>query len=462
MIQTSEEQILKKIINSFQSKKGKLSFYCFNKNFIPKIVYNIIVPFNKKYPNEQIFIVVDGYNTRLNILNYIKNVTNENFNIRILSKDFIKTEYKYNYKLIFIIGINNTFPIIEFLSDQSKFTLCILTKNIMDNDFISKIHNILSFIQINDDINNIDNRNRIYSPVEEYRVGVTINDDDRETYNKYTEYINTTLSILNNISNIEKCKKGDEKLNISSSEFRYNLAKENGWNENLDTNIPFMKQIDDIYNPNSIYERACKFYTITKNRRDLLTDNEAKLETIKDICIKNKDKKIIIVSKRAEYAAKITKYLNKDLDLQCGDYHDCIEDTIAIDEMGIPILVKSGSNKGKQKMLGWRALSSLNEKRFNLGYINVLSIKNASDPKLKIACDILIFTSPICDDIISFKQRFINITFKNEITIMYKLYCINTVEADKMIRDKISPNVKIINEKENLITYDKNSGDIIL
>lgn len=45
---------------------------------------------------------------------------------------------------------------------------------------------------------------------------------------------------------------------------------------------------------------------------------------------------------------------------------------------------------------------------------------------------------------------------------MYKLYCINTVEADKMIRDKISPNVKIINDEENLITYDKNSGDIIL
>ena len=43
------------------------------------------------------------------------------------------------------------------------------------------------------------------------------------------------------------------------------------------------------------------------------------------------------------------------------DSHDCIEDTIAVDEMGIHILVKSGVNKGKPRVIGSQAQSSLNE-----------------------------------------------------------------------------------------------------
>lgn len=349
-MQTSKEKAIKTIIDGFQAQKGKMSFYCFDQEFIPEIIYNVIIPFHNKHPEQQIFVAVDCYNTRVAILNYLKSkeeFTAENgFNIRILSKDFVNPRYHYNYKLTITVGINDDFTTIKHLADESKFTMCILTKNVMNNDFICNIRNILPSIDI-DNTANDNAKARIYSPVEEHRIGVELSADDKQAYDKYTEYINTTLSILGNLYNIERCKKGDDKLNISAAEFRNNLAKENGWNENLDTNIPFMKQIDDIYNPNIIYERACTFYTIAKNRRDLVSDNEAKFETIKNICLEHKDKKILIISKRAEYAAKITNYLQQQM-IACADYHDCLEDKIAVDEMGVPIAIKSGSMLGSR------------------------------------------------------------------------------------------------------------------
>lgn len=464
MMQTSKEKAIKTIIDSFQAQKGKMSFYCFDQEFIPEIIYNVIIPFHNKHPEQQIFVAVDCYNTRVAILNYLKSkeeFTAENgFNIRILSKDFVNPRYHYNYKLIITVGINDDFATIKHLANESKFTMCILTKNVMNNDFICNIRNILPSIDI-DNTADDNAKARIYSPVEEHRIGVELSADDRQTYDKYTEYINTTLSILGNLYNIERCKKGDDKLNISAAEFRNNLAKENGWNENLDTNIPFMKQIDDIYNPNIIFERACTFYTIAKNRRDLVSDNEAKFEAIKNICLEHKDKKILIVSKRAEYAANITNYLQQQM-IACADYHDCLEDKIAVDEMGVPIAIKSGINKGKPKIIGWQAQSSLNEKRFNAGLINVLSIKNASNPKLKIACDIVIFTSPLCDSIIDVKTRFADVVFNGVPTLTYKVYCRGTVENDKMIKDEINPIIKVIDDTENCVGYDEISGDIIL
>lgn len=339
----SKDKLINTIINGFQQFKGKASTYCFTNSIIPELVYNIINKFVRKHGLGTIFIVVDCYDTRKSILNYIKQ-HNEQINInniKCISIDYIKEKYTYKYHLTILIGINDNFTIINKLNNESKFTISILTKNIMDNDFINNVRNILPCI----DTANLDiaiKNDNIYSPVDEHRYGVELSDNDRTLYNKYTDYITTCISIFGDLSNIEKCKKGDDKLGISAADFRNTIAHENGWKEDLDTNIPFMKQIDEIYNPNILFERACTFYTIAKQRRDLVCDNDAKLEIIKNICLNNKDKKILIISKRGEYAAKITKYLNENSDIKCGDYHDCIEDAIAIDDNCQIITVKSG------------------------------------------------------------------------------------------------------------------------
>ena len=465
MMKTYKDKIIKTVIDEFQSHKGKMSFYCFDKDFIPEIIYNIIVPFHIKNPLHQIFIVVDCYDTRINIINYINSKPPINagpkLNVTVITKDYIKSSYHYSYKLSILVGVNEDFDVISHISKESNFTLCILTKNIMNTEFINSVRNILPSINIEDTVAET-NKARIYSPVEEHRVRVELSDIDKEHYNKYTDYINSTVSILGSLDNIDKCKNGDKELNISSSNFCNIIAKENGWNEHIDVNIPFMKQIDDNYNPNVIFERACTFYTIAKNRRDLVTDNESKLKAIKDICNDNADKQIIIVSKRGEFAAKITEYLNEN-NIPAGDYHDCLDTINATDEYGNLIVYKSGIKKGQPKKFGWQAQNSLNETRFNNKLIKVLSIKSASNIKLKTACDILIFTSPLCDNIISFKTRFTNITFNTIPTITYKLYCIGTIENDKLNKDKPNNIIKVVDDNmDNFIGYDENSGDIII
>lgn len=460
----SKDKLINQVVDGFQRLKGKASVYCFSKDVIPELLYHIITRLTQKYKDASIFIVVDCYDTRKNIIGYLKenNIREDTgYNIRCLSVDYVREQYKYSYALTITVGVNDNFSILNKLYRESKFTLSILTKNIMDNNFINNVRNILPCIDTAD-LDIAIRHDNIYSPVEEHRYGVELSDDDRELYNKYTDYITTCISIFGDLSNIEKCKKGDDKLGISATDFRNTVAHENGWREDLDTNISFMKQIDDIYNPNILFERACTFYTIAKQRRDLVCDNDAKFEVIKNICLDNKDKKILIISKRGEYAAKITKYLNENSDIKCGNYHDCIEDAIAVNDIGIPILVKSGVNKGKPRVIGAQAQSSLNERRFNAGVINVLSIKSASNVKLKIACDIVIFTSSLCDNIIEVKSRFTDVVFNGVPTKTFRIYCNSTIENDKLNKEKENTLFTIINETENNVLYDENSGDIIL
>ena len=460
----NKDRLINNIVEGFQRFRGKASVYCFSINIIPELIYNIVTRFTNKNKNASIFIVVDCYTTRKLIFDYLKkyNISKDaGYNIGCLSVDYIKSNYHYSYSLIITVGINHDYNIINKLHTESKFTLSILTKNVMDNSFITNIRNILPCIETAD-LDVAIRKDYIYSPVEEHRYGVELSDDDRRLYDKYTDYINTSVSIFGDLSNIEKCKKGDEVLGISAVDFRNTIAKENGWREDLDTNIPFMKQIDDIYNPNVLFERACNFYTITKQRRDLVCDNKAKLEVIENICIDNKDKKILIISKRGEFASKITKYLNENCGIICGDYHDCIDDAIAVDDNNIPVVIKSGPKKGSLKIIGAQAQSTLNERRFNNGIINVLSIKSSSNTKLKTACDIVIFTSPLCDSIINVKKRFVNVSFDNVLTKTYMIYCMGTIENNTLDKQKENSIISVIDETENNLEYDENSGDIIL
>lgn len=448
----------------FQNNKGKGSLYCFSNEVIPNLINEILINYHIKNPTKNILIVVDTYNTRIKLLDYFKkNIENfeDEYNIKVLSITYILTKYKYLYDLIITIGVNDDFELINHLNTGCRFMLTILTQNLMNNEFIINVRKILPSINANINTNIIE-KARIYSPVKEIQIPVTLNDDDRALYNKCTEFINTSVKIFGDIGVIEKCKNGDRILNISSAEFRHNLAIANGWSENLDVNIEFQKQIDDIYNPNVLFERANTFYNITRQRRDLVTDNNSKLEAIANICNNHPNEQILIVSKRGEFASKVTEYLNKNTNCKCGDYHDCIEECIATDMLGEVILIKSGENKGKPKIIGSQAISSRNEMYYANGLINCLSIKNSSNKKLKLRCSIVIFTSPTCDNIFDFKNRFSNVEIDTNPAITYKIYCENTIEENILLKEKPNKLIEIINDNKNFVRYDEISGDIIL
>lgn len=458
---TANEKFIKEAMNSFQNNRGKGSLYCI-KPFEPyNLIANCVASFSNKHVDKQVLIVVDNYSRRINIIYAIdKLYPNNNFNYKILNADYINTKYHYVYDYTIIVGNITDFNIINKLNSESKFTLFIITEHNNNHNFITNVRNILPNIDISVNKDDVQ-REFIYSPVEEHWCEVTLSDEDREQYDKCTEFINNTIAIFGNLKNIELAKHGNSILNISASEFRYSLAKQNGWSEKLDMKVDYNKMIDNNYNPNVLFEKACTFYNISNERRNILLNNKNKINEICDICLKNMDKKILILSKNGEFAAAITNYINSTLTNDiCGDYHDCIEDMIAIDSYGNPILIKSGKDKGKPRVVKSTAISTNNEKRFNNGIINILSAKVSSNPKLSINVDIVIFTDGISADIIEIKSRFMNLTF-NVPTISYRIFTSDTIEQKKLLEKNQPANVTIYKENEKNAIFDEKSGDII-
>lgn len=460
----AETKYITSVLDAFQSNKGRMSLYCYDTELAIKLTCNAIRQFNNKRHGAQILCVVDCYDTRVKLFNTLKNSFDgdkEDYNIKCISYSYINTIYKYKYLFIIFIGVNEQDDIITILAKQSKFALCILTKNIMNNKFITNVRNVLPDANIADVAVAIASEN-IISPVEEHRYGVTLNGESKQLYDKSNEFIIEAISIFGSLDNIEKCKYGDSRTNESAESIRNKIAVSNGWNAQLDVTIEFMRKIDDIYNPISLEKKAKAFYNIAKQRRDCVTDSVEKLPIIKQICEENTDKRIVIISKRGEFAATITKYLREN-NIECGDYHDCLDDIKAIDEYGNPILVKSGVNAGAWKTLGAQAQSSLNERLFNDGKIRVLSIKESSNPKLSTTFEIAIITSPLCNSINTIRKRFINSKFSGVPFKEYLIYCTNTIEHDKINREKLPSNIEVIDETENnSFICDENYGDIIL
>lgn len=460
---TSKEKLINTVLDGFQQNKGKASCYCFNTDVVPELVFNIVFRFLNKNINRTVLIVVDNYNTRCLIKNALEvnGITEMNgYKYKIYSKDFVNLDRIYLYNLVITVAINDDYNLICHLARQSKFTLAIITNNNMNTTFINEIRNVLPNIATKD-LDKAIRYEDISSPVEETRIGIDLSAEDREDYDKCTKIITEDVTIFGSIDNIEKCKVGDAKLNISSAEFRLMLAKENGWNENLDTRNEFQAKVDAMYNPNVLIEKALTFYNITKKRRDMCSDNESKFSEILNIVNENKDKRILIISKRGEFAYKVSQYLTEN-GIKCGNYHDCCEDEIAKDSFENVILIKSGINKGQPKIIKSQAISSRDMQLFNDGSINVLSIKNTSNTSLKLTCDIVIITSSQCEDIYTLKTRFNNIRITTIPNKVYKLYCTQTIEEDKIRKEKINPNIIVIEKSNNTIEYDENSGDIIL
>lgn len=450
-------------MDGFRNNKGKASCYAYKPLKPENIVAVFISAHRQKRTDTNILIVVRDYNERVKIKEILDS-HNLSQNVTILSKTYINLNYNYNYYFTFIIGVNDDYGFLLHLSNQSKFTFAIFTEYCsygMFNDWVSKN---LPVIKTNISTNDLV-KDRFNYPVEEMHCAVELSDDDKQLSDKYDEYISVSMSIFGNFENADKCRVGDLQLNISAGEFRYQLAKENGWSETLDTSLDFNKQIDDVYNPNALFERANTLYNIIRERTNLLTDNKSKLDKIVEIIKQNPNKKILIVSKRGEFANTIANYINETTELLCGEYHDCIPEQYVLDDNGNYITYKSGENKGKRKLFKSKALSTMALNRFNSTdnelSINLLSTKNSADTELKTAIDLIIFTSSLCFSPNEFIQRFADIEFTTNPLKTFVIYCANTTEHNKLNNRTITQNVVIIEEEKNFIV-DENNGGVYL
>ena len=295
-------------------------------------------------------------------------------------------------------------------------------------------------------------------PVKETLVPLVIDENSnlKKKLDYYNKEISTAIAIFGDFDTIKMARLGNSNTNSSSMAVCYNIARQNGWNENLDMTIQFNVEIDELYSPNALKERASGIYEIIRSRSLALASSDEKLSYILKIVEDNVDKNILIINKHGDFANEVTKYINDNTHYDsCYNYHDKVENIPAIDDNGNEVLIKSGINKGKPKMLGVKSQKNLAQKLMNKGAIHVLSTNAAPDKDLAVNIDVVVITSPLCDTIETYLYRLSKVEFAKEVQL-YTLYYKGSLEEKKLDERIVPPTHVILNKAEIEVKSDNN------
>ena len=428
-------EIVKQVKDGFQAVKGK--GYCFITPPVPSImiIFDIIISLINRRPDINILIVLNEYRDKNDIIDAFTSTGRNEFtkNLKFLSINYAAKTILTSYDCCILIDPIDDINTVERIANEVKFVLAIFKKPFINNYYRNRLNTLLKEIPVKIDKERLNN-SRIYSPVEEYRHSVSLTDDEIELSKKYDAYIRDTVAIFGDLKMIDYCRSGTIEIN---------------------------QQIDAMYNPNALTERVNTVFQITHLRKKLLTDNKAKLPMIKSIIEKEPDKRYLIVSSTGDFCNTIMKYLI-DNGFNCTGYHNELEDAYLTDANGQIICYKSGEFKGQPKIFKAAALSSNNLLGYNSGYNNILCIKSSCKPDIETDADIIIFTTPLIDNIFAFRQRFQNISIPNP-TIIHRIYCTNTNEETTLTKEVASSLVNLHDDiDEKSIMIDEKSGDIIL
>lgn len=341
------------IINKWGSSeyKGRGCIHCIKPLDYSVIICKIITLMRNKNPTLKVFIAVKDWEIRTKIFDRFKTENIDKEGINCVTETYLKARYTYSYNICFIVGFDEITSEVYNLFVHSKFKLMILTTEIIDSAKLSRIYEKIPPINNPIDSNSL-NAYRLSLPVEENQVAVDFaNVEDVRLYKEYSTYITQILQVFGDFNTISYARKGSPD-GRSSEEVLNDIARYNGWSTEMDMSNPFNKDIDECYNPIQLREKANICYEIIRKRGLLVSDNSAKLKSIAKIIRDeheiNPNVRFIIISKRGEFAAEITNYINEVFGEICGDYHDKIEPRVALDDNGVPIRYKSGSILGSQ------------------------------------------------------------------------------------------------------------------
>lgn len=438
------------------------------------MVLGILQRIYARSPTTVTVILVNDFQERREIIDFITHQeddeNNEEFKkliddkyLKLFTLDFASKTRCFNPHLFICYRpLAFTDTILEYLQ-RSRYKLVVLNKF---QGEIAKTVDLFKYCPLLDDFkaNELEEL-RLSTPVEEYQIGVDIDETSTDFINlaKYNDYITTSINIFGNFDYIQQARTGNAVLNISASQICAQIAQDNGWNEQLDMSIDFNVEIDRLYNPIQLRERATQTYDIIRRRSQLLSDYDHKLQAIFDIVNENPNKKILIISKRGEFASQITEYLNCAFgDEVCGNYHDKVLPIPMKDKDNNVICYKSGAKKGQPRLMASQAQKTSNEKLFNMDLLSVLSTSNSPDKELNIAVDIIIITSPQCESIKSYMYRLGNVSYNNNKLTLYSIFCKNTLEERLLENKEQTYNQTVINKCEKCVITENISDFVVV
>ena len=451
--------------DGFLTNKGKGSILVYPPLNIGKVLLGIIGKLILKRPDEKILIIIGDYKYKEEIVKVIKETLELNDAIFIENHiQFLTQSYAYTklylYTVNILIGIEDDKFILKSFQ-ESKFTLAVTTNPKLRLNKLTNIQSVLLNIHLGIGDNDLQ-QSKINVPVTEYRHGVYLSEEEKAQYEKYSSFIKDSMVVFGDFDMVELCRNGDALCNVSAMSICNNVARKNGWSPELDMSVEFNVQIDKIYNPNAIHERAQLIYNITRERKNFVCNFTKKIDEVINIVKANPRKGIVIVSKSGEFANEVAEKLTQE-GMPCGLYHNEIPASYMPDENGEYITYKSGINKGKPKLFKASALSTYWMQCYIYGETNILSMKAASDTNLAIDIDIVIFTTTLIDDIFKFKARFRNCNFKGNNTEIHRIYCIDTIEENSMYKERPTNLITVCNcNKNDNVSINPATGEIIL
>lgn len=453
------------IQEGFLANKGKGSVLAYPPLNIGKVLLGTIGRLILKRPNEKLLIILGDYKYKDEIIKAIRETLELNEavfiedHIQFLSQSYAYTKL-YLYTVNILIDVEDT-SFIEKSYQESKFTLVVITNPNIKLNKRTAIQGILPNIHIGINDNDLQ-QSKINVPVTEYRHPIYLNEEDTNQYKKYSDFIKDSMTVFGDFDMVELCRNGDKMCNVSAMSICNNIARQNGWTPELDMSVEFNVQIDKVYNPNAIHERAQLIYNIARERKNLVCNAKSKIDEVINIVKANPYKGIVIVSKSGEFANEISDRLNKE-NILCGLYHNEIPSSYMPDENGETITYKNGINKGKPKLFKAKSLSTYWMQCYIYGETHILSMKATSDTDLAIDIDIVIFTTTLVDDIFKFKARFRNCNFKGNNTEIHRIYCVDTIEENSMYKERPTNLITVCDcSRNDNISTNSDTGEIIL
>lgn len=469
----TEEQVYLNAVDVWRLNKGIGTFVIPAPFDALRPLLYILPQLYNKSPTTSVVIIVKDFADRSSIESYLTTLNNEVWNnsfrtvihngsLRILTTEYAAEHINDYSPLLTIIYNPSIFHFVHIaMIEKSKFKLVILSK-LLDNKTMDNFYTVAP--SIGNFSQNVIDEVRTNRPVKECLVGLTITPDtelDKEM-NYYNREISTALAIFGNFDNIKCARLGNSDTNCSSMMICDAIARTNGWDNHLDMSSEFNRDIDKLYSPSAIKERADNIYNIIRERSTKLASSKDKLSNILDIVNDNLDKNILIINKYGEFANLVTDYLNDKFGKRiCANCHDKVDNVPAVDDYGNPILIKSGLKKGQPKLLGVIAQKKLAQKLMNSHKINVISCGASPDKSLDVDIDLVIITSPLCDTIESYFYRLSKVHFSNEV-LLYTLFYRSTLEEKKLEDRTVPANHAIINDFDRNVKVDNNNAYCIV
>lgn len=445
-------------------------------------ILDILIKRYNKDPTAKTMIVVDDWASRTNLINYLTQQdckeNNDEFDKLIKEKQLIvmtrngvvsdkfcgfNSQGFIAYSLIILYNLVYYPWKLHLIYGRTKYRLTVLDKLLEVPQERTALYKVCPVI------NNLSqaefDKLRTSTPVEEELIDVELVPDSEaaKLLDYYNEYIATSLNIFGNFDIMQEARIGNDKFNISANQICYQIAEENGWTPNLDMSSEINVQIDGMYNPNNLKQRATQTYEMIRSRSELLSNYEGKLDVIDKLVHKHRNEKILIISKRGSFARDVTSHLNMMFgEVICGDYHDHVDLIPEVDDRGRPVCYKSGAKAGKQRFLGAQAQKTRNAKKFATNGLNVLSTNNAPDKDLSADVSVVIITSPQCETIESYLYRLANVCYPNNKIILYTIYIKNSLEEKKLLNRQVAKTHTIVNNCENRVVVQNNYDCVIV